>query len=98
HDLGARLYPASFSPIPGTSEWRKAVASGLWDPQADLLLTNTTLFPLWRKLYGWSFCSELIEWTHELNRSLDKGTENENRSHPADGEAMLCDVPESFLS
>lgn len=99
HRLGARVYPASFSPIPQTLEWRRAVMGGLWDESADLLLTNTTLFPIWAQLYGYDFCAELLQWAGELNRGLTGaaavGQQPQENPSP---QSNLCDIPESFIS
>ncbi|RPI02515.1 MAG: radical SAM protein [Calditrichaeota bacterium] len=70
HDLGARLFPASFSPIPGTLEWRRAIEMGVWNESDDLLLSNTTLFPIWSRTFGYEKCLELVSWLKELNRKL----------------------------
>jgi radical SAM superfamily enzyme YgiQ (UPF0313 family) len=68
HDLGARVNVASFSPIPGTAEWRNAVEQQLWQPDADLLLTNTTIYPIWSNTIGFEKCEEFMHWTFELNQ------------------------------
>ncbi len=83
HDLGARVYPAAFSPIPHTVEWRRAVEAGLWNPNSDLLLTNTTLCPVWAGAYGYSFCVELLQWAKELNIALktEKGEYADSEGH-----------------
>ncbi len=70
HDLGARVTVASFSPIPGTREWDAAVLSGAWNPQADLLLTNTTVYPIWSTSYGFQACDEFMHWTRTMNKEL----------------------------
>jgi len=70
HDLGARVYLASYSPIPGTVEYETGVACGEWDPGADLLLTNNSLFPLWRKRHTPEELAELSLNIKQLNQSL----------------------------
>ncbi|MBN1480932.1 radical SAM protein [candidate division KSB1 bacterium] len=70
HFLGARVHLASYSPIPGTREWHRAIADRMWDANADLLLTNTTIFPIWSRIVGYEKCVELVQWTKELNRKL----------------------------
>jgi hypothetical protein len=40
--LGARVKLALYSPIPGTSEWDRAVRGGLVDPECDPLCHNNT--------------------------------------------------------
>ncbi|MBC7188495.1 MAG: radical SAM protein [Calditrichaeota bacterium] len=44
--LGARVCLACFSPIPGTREWQRAVASGALAPDTDPLLCNESVYPL----------------------------------------------------
>jgi radical SAM superfamily enzyme YgiQ (UPF0313 family) len=46
NDLGLMIRLASFSPIPGTVEFERAVAGGLIPADIDPLLTNKTIFPL----------------------------------------------------
>jgi hypothetical protein len=61
---------ASFSPIPGTLEWQNAVEREQWEPDADLLLTNTTIFPIWKRTIGYEKCDELMQWVNFINRQL----------------------------
>ncbi len=70
HDLGARVYVASFSPIPGTLEWHNAVQQNVWDSEADLLLTNTTIYPIWSKSFGFEQCEDFKLWAGGLNKQL----------------------------
>jgi len=70
HDLGARVYVASFSPIPGTQEWSNAVQEKIWNPDADLLLTNTTIYPIWSGTIGFDACEEFMHWTFLINNQL----------------------------
>jgi radical SAM superfamily enzyme YgiQ (UPF0313 family) len=70
HELGARICAASFSPIPGTRSWSLAVAKQEWEDHRDPLLSNSSLFPLWRSLYGYEFCQELLLWIKTLNQSI----------------------------
>lgn len=70
HDLGASIHLASFSPIPGTREWSRAIETRVWDADADLLLTNTSIFPIWSATVGHDRCVALLQWSKELNRKL----------------------------
>jgi radical SAM superfamily enzyme YgiQ (UPF0313 family) len=70
HGLGATVNLVSFSPIPGTQEWANAVAADVWCKDADLLLTNTTIFPLWSKKIGYESSFEILNYAHTLNKSL----------------------------
>lgn len=57
---GATVHIASFSPIPGTKEWMKAIKHKLWDPDSDLLLTNNSIFPIWSKQVGYNACQDFL--------------------------------------
>ncbi len=46
HNLGLQVRLASFSPLPGTLEFSRAVELGLIPADIDPLLTNKTIFPL----------------------------------------------------
>ena len=46
NDLGVQVRMASYSPIPGTLDYRRAVESGAITGDIDPLLTNKTIFPL----------------------------------------------------
>ncbi|UCC62722.1 MAG: radical SAM protein [Anaerolineae bacterium] len=45
HQLGVQVRTAQFSPIPGTAEWRVAVAQGCLAADADPLLHNNSIYP-----------------------------------------------------
>ena len=68
HDLGARVYAASFSPIPGTRSWNQAIEAKEWTETNDLLLSNNSIFPLWRQRFGYDFCQDLMGWIKSLNQ------------------------------
>ena len=72
HSLGAGIYLASFSPIPGTKEWSKAIAKGLWNNENDLLLTNTSIYPLWTKTIGYQRAVEIDQYAKNLNQAQAK--------------------------
>ena len=72
HELGARVNMAAFSPIPGTLEYQHAIELGLWHPNKDLLLGNSTLHPVWSQIIGYEKCQELLYWVQELNQQLLK--------------------------
>ncbi len=46
HKCGTVAKLATYSPIPGTEEWRKAVAEHDIDPDADPLLHNNSIYPV----------------------------------------------------
>ncbi len=65
--MGVRVNLASFSPIPNTVEYRKAVELGAWDEEEDLVLTNNSIFPLWRKRYRPEEINGLLSWVKQKN-------------------------------
>ncbi len=58
--LGVKINIASFSPIPGTIDWKRAVENNLWSNDTDLLLSNTSIFPLWSNKYGYQAVEEFM--------------------------------------
>ena len=52
HRLRVPVYPAEFSPIPGTPEGEAAVTAGCLPPDADPLLHNNSIYP----------CGNAAEW------------------------------------
>ena len=70
HELGARVNLASYSPIPGTREYKLSLERCLWNEQDDLLLANNSLYPFWRKHYQLQELEELHLWIKQLNQSL----------------------------
>jgi radical SAM superfamily enzyme YgiQ (UPF0313 family) len=71
NDLGAKNSVASFSPIPGTVDWQSSIDSGYWCNDADLLLTNNSIFPIWHKKYNYDTCTDLMQWAKQKNISLN---------------------------
>jgi len=71
-DLGVKVNLASFSPIPQTLEWRRAITAGLWSENEDLLFTNSSIYPIWSKTIGYQKVEEFVSWVKEkllyLNR------------------------------
>jgi pyruvate-formate lyase-activating enzyme len=51
-ELGATPVLASYSPIPGTALWPRAVAASRFDLSADPLYHNNSLFPCWPE-FSW---------------------------------------------
>ncbi|NOZ63552.1 MAG: radical SAM protein [Caldiserica bacterium] len=70
HSLGAKVFLANFSPIPGTPDWLKLKQRGVVREDMDPLWHNNTVFPV--KL-GWEEgrIKEIRLWVKELNRALD---------------------------
>lgn len=51
YSLGIKVSLASFSPIPGTQYWYKAIQTGKLSQDTDPILTNNSIFPLNRDKY-----------------------------------------------
>ncbi|MBN2709119.1 MAG: radical SAM protein [Calditrichaceae bacterium] len=67
HNLGVQVKLASFSPIPGTKEFDKAVEAGLIDKEIDPLLTNKTIYPLRNKGLSYETYRKVRSFTQVLN-------------------------------
>ncbi len=51
YSLGIKVSLASFSPIPGTVYWEECVKAGKLSANTDPLLTNNSIFPLYKNKY-----------------------------------------------
>jgi len=69
HRSGTQIRLASFSPIPGTVDFQRAVDQGL-DPGTDPLLLNNTVYPLRNSPMTYDDFSELRQYAKDLNRQL----------------------------
>ena len=73
HKLGVQVSLASFSPIPGTVEYERAVKSRLINKDIDPLLTNKTIFPLNNSRFDYQMYRKIRMFSHILNYSLQRG-------------------------
>lgn len=73
HKLGIQIRLASFSPIPGTVEYDRAVKSGLIEKNADPLLTNKSIFPLHTNNFDYQIYRKIRLFSHILNYSVQRG-------------------------
>lgn len=71
--LGIRVSLASFSPIPGTESWKKAVGLGLIDRHMDPLLTNNSIFPMIPDPYKKRKFTQIGTLTARANQMLIHG-------------------------
>lgn len=76
HKCGALVKLALWSPIPGTVEWKRAVAQGLLDAEADPLLHNNSIYPLHRTEAGYAELRRLKDRAREANDALRRGKGN----------------------
>ena len=72
HQLGAKVRLASFSPIPGTTEWERAVKEYGLDPNADPLLLNNSCYPIRNPELDYHLYWELRSYSNALNKALEQ--------------------------
>lgn len=73
HNLGVQVRLASFSPIPGTEEFNRAVRQGLIAEDIDPLLTNKTIFPLHTAAEQYVQYGKLRTFTQVINEAAKRG-------------------------
>lgn len=73
HRLGVRVRLCSYSPIPGTADYQRAIACGDFPPDADPLLTNKTIVPLYRTTKAYFRYQRISQFTHWLNEKAWQG-------------------------
>ncbi len=78
--LGAKVRLTSFSPIPGTNDWKKSVELYHMPPNIDPLLTNNSIFPLNRRDFKYNMFQQLKNLSKVLNYGLDHGINFFNKS------------------
>jgi radical SAM superfamily enzyme YgiQ (UPF0313 family) len=71
--LGAKVRLSSFSPIPGTVDWDRAVKDYGFPADADPLLTNNSIYPLRTSEITYHHYQQLRHLSKALNYSLDQG-------------------------
>ncbi|MCI0512227.1 radical SAM protein [candidate division KSB1 bacterium] len=71
HQLGVKIRLLSFSPIPGTREWQKALARHQFPADADPLLTNKSTYPLYPAPEKYAAFEELKLLANNLNAALE---------------------------
>lgn len=72
HHLGIKIRLASFSPIPGTPDFSRAVELGLIEPDIDPLLCNKSIFPLFKRYYSYETYLKLRQLSNLLNEAADR--------------------------
>ena len=73
NSLGVQIRLSSFSPIPGTVDYDRAVENGHFPATADPLLTNKTIIPLARTRQAYERFHHLSQFTHMLNQGATRG-------------------------
>jgi len=72
HQLGVQVRLASFSPIPGTREFDKAVAAGKIAADIDPLLTNKSIFPLSDDTFTYETFRKVRVFAQTLNDAVQR--------------------------
>lgn len=72
NSLGAKVRLTSFSPIPHTVDWDRAVDQNRMDANIDPLLTNNTIYPLRNTGQTYSHYQKLRNLSKFLNYGLDQ--------------------------
>jgi radical SAM superfamily enzyme YgiQ (UPF0313 family) len=73
NDLGVQIRLASYSPIPGTRDFMRAVASQQIQSDIDPLLTNKSVFPLRASENEYNTYINIRVLSHLLNNAAEKG-------------------------
>lgn len=81
NSLGVQIRLSSFSPIPGTTDYQRAIENGSFPVDADPLLTNKTVIPLSRTPQAYHQFQAVSHATHLLNEEVRKG---QTCSHPVE--------------
>jgi hypothetical protein len=72
NNLGLQIRLASFSPIPGTRDFKKAVESGLLSGDVDPLLTNKSIYPLKNDRLDYTTFSKIRMLGQLMNEAAQK--------------------------
>ena len=70
NNLGIKIRLASFSPIPGTKEYKQSVDKGLIPPDIDPLLTNNSIYPLKNMYIDYEMYRKIRQLSHILNNAV----------------------------
>jgi radical SAM superfamily enzyme YgiQ (UPF0313 family) len=73
NSMGIKVRLASFSPIPGTVDYNRAVQASLFPADADPLLTNKSVYPLHRIRQAFLDFRQIRQFVAMLNSGLDRG-------------------------
>jgi len=73
NNLGVQVKLASFSPIPGTLEYSRAVEQGLIPAHIDPLLTNKSVYPLVDPQTSFELFGKIRTFAMVLNESAKRG-------------------------
>ena len=80
HRLGIKIRLSEFSPIPGTREWERALQLEEMPEDADLLLTNNSVYPINQGTEKFRLIEQLRFLSRILNQAVDLGINLANDS------------------
>jgi radical SAM superfamily enzyme YgiQ (UPF0313 family) len=73
NSLGIKVSLASFSPIPGTVDYERAIAQGLLPRNPDPLITNNSIYPLYPRKEDYIRFNSVRQFVQVLNEGIDRG-------------------------
>ncbi len=73
NSLGIQVRLASFSPIPGTKDFERAIENGFLPPNPDPLITNKTVIPLFRTREAYERFKVVSQFANILNEGVKRG-------------------------
>lgn len=73
HALGVQVRLASFSPIPGTVDYQRAIENGFLPENPDPLLTNKTVIPIYRTREAYERFHRISQLANMLNEGVKRG-------------------------
>ena len=71
--LGCQIRLACWSPIPGTGEWKRAVAQGCLDPDSDPLRHNESCYPMASSAEEFAEYHRIRSYVKNMNKALVSG-------------------------
>lgn len=74
HELGVQVRLSVFSPIPGTKDYERATEEGYFPADADPLLTNNTIAPLFRTAEAYHRFHAIAHYANRLNEAARSGS------------------------
>lgn len=73
NNLGIQVRLASFSPIPGTKDYQRAIENGFLPENPDPLITNKTVIPLFRTREAFHRFQTVSQFATMLNEGVKRG-------------------------
>ncbi|NIV71662.1 MAG: hypothetical protein GWN16_03430 [Calditrichae bacterium] len=73
NSLGVQVRLASFSPIPGTKDYDRAIENGYLPEHPDPLITNKTVIPIYRTREAYERFRTLSQFANMLNEGVRRG-------------------------